>query len=83
MGQEKVWPTQKRTIQCVGSLYSVEIGLHWKLNIHATEIVQIKAALSQSQTRMVTSVLSAPDGPGNGVAHPKTYHTAFWQPVLG
>ena len=32
MDQEKVWPTQKRTIQCVGSLYSVEIGLHWKLN---------------------------------------------------
>ena len=83
MGQEMVWPTQRDTIQRFGSLYSVGIGLHWKLNIHAAEIVQIKAGFPQSQTRWITSALSAPDGPGNGVAHPKTYHTAFWQPVLG
>ena len=82
MGQKMVWPTQRHTIQRFGSLYSVEIGMHWKLTTCATGFLQINAVLSQSQTRAVTSALLAPYGPGNGVAHPKTYHTACWQPVL-
>ena len=56
--------------------------MHWKLTTRATGFLQINAVLPQSQTRVVTSALSAPDGPGNGVAHPKRYHTAIWQPVL-
>ena len=82
MGQEMVWPTQRHTIQRFDSLYLVEIGMHWKLTTRATGFLQINAVLPQSQTRVVTSALSAPDGPGNGVAHPKRYHTACWQPVL-
>ena len=83
MGQDKVWPTQRHTVQRFGGLCSVEIGLHWKLTTHTRIILQTNAFLLQSQTRVVTSALSAPDGPGNGVAHPKTYHTAFWRPAFG
>ena len=83
MGQEMVWPTQRHTIQRFGSLYSVEIGLHWKLTTRATGFLQINAVLPQSQTRWVTSALSTPDGPGKGVANSKAYHTVCWQPVLG
>ena len=46
MGQEKVWSTKRLTILCFGSLNSVEIGLHWKLTTHTTEIVQSNAVLS-------------------------------------
>jgi hypothetical protein len=77
-----VWPTQRHTIQRFGGLHSVGLGLHWKLTTHATIILQTNANLPQSQTRVVTSALSAPDGPEQGVAHPKTYSTAFWQPVF-
>ena len=80
--QEMVWPTQRHTIQRFGSLYSVEKGMHGKLTIRATGLLQINAVLPQSQTRAVSSALSAPDGPGKGVAHPKTYNTTFWQLVL-
>jgi hypothetical protein len=82
MGQDKVWPTQRHTVQRFGGLCSFEIGLHWKLTTNKTEILQTNDVLPQSQTRVVTSALSAPDGPGQGVAHPKTYRTAFWRPVL-
>jgi hypothetical protein len=82
MGQEMVWPTQRHTIQRFGGLYSVGLGLHRKLTTNKTEILQTNDVLPQSQTRVVTSALSAPDGPGQGVAHPKTYRTAFWRPVL-
>jgi hypothetical protein len=43
-----VWPTQRHTVQRFGSLYSVGLGLHWKLNTHKTEILQTNADLPQS-----------------------------------
>ena len=57
MGQDKVWPAQRQTMQCVGSQYLAEIGLHWKLTTHKTEILQtnLNPVLPQSQTRVVTS----------------------------
>jgi hypothetical protein len=33
VGNKMLWPTQTHTIQRVGSLYSDERGLHWKLTI--------------------------------------------------
>ena len=83
MGQDKVWPAQRQTMQCVGSQYLAEIGLHWKLTTHKTEILQtnLNPVLPQSQTRVVTS--PPVGGPGKGVAYSTTYHTTIWQPVLG